>query len=71
MSVVRRVTRVIHDLDHAIGRLGRDRRVLVELRTPVYEAVLGPVCSMLQEKPGLDLFYTSEYPDRIAPLVGT
>jgi hypothetical protein len=61
---------VIHDLDHAIGRLWRDRRVLVELRTPVYEAVLGPVCSVLQAGGGIELFYTSEYPDRIKPLVG-
>ena len=56
-------------LDHAIGRLSRVRRVLVEMRTPVYQAVLGPVCSMLQEV-RRRLSYTSEYPDRIVPLVG-
>jgi len=70
VSAIRRFSGLIHDLDHAIGRLGRDRRVLVELRTPVYEAVLGPVCSVLQAGAGIQLFYTSEYPDRIKPLVG-
>ena len=71
MSVLRAITKVAHDVDHAIGRLSPVRRVLVELRTPVYQAVLGPVCSMLQEVPGVDLSYTSEYPDRIVPLVGS
>jgi hypothetical protein len=70
VRVVRSITKVVHELDHAIGRLSRTRRVLVELRTPVYQAVLGPVCSMLLERSGVDLFYTSEYPDQIAPLVG-
>jgi CDP-glycerol:poly(glycerophosphate) glycerophosphotransferase len=70
VSVARRINKVVHDLDHAIGRFSSARRVLVEMRTPVYQAVLGPVCSMLQDAPGIDLSYTSEYPDRIAPLVG-
>ena len=71
MSVLRTITKVAHEVDHAIGRLSSVRRVLVEMRTPVYQAVLGPVCSMLQEVPGVDLSYTSEYPDRIVPLVGS
>jgi len=71
VSVVRRINKVVHELDHAIGRLGSVRRVLVEMRTPVYEAVLGPVCSALREVPGVDVSYTSEYPDRIVPLVGS
>jgi hypothetical protein len=71
VSVVRRINKVVHELDHAIGRLGSVRRVLVEMRTPVYEAVLGPVCSALREVPGIDVSYTSEYPDRIVPLVGS
>ncbi len=70
MSVVRRINQVVHELDHAIGRVSSARRVLVEMRTPVYQAVLGPVCSVLREVPGVDLSYTSEYPDRIVPLVG-
>jgi hypothetical protein len=70
VSVVRNMTKMVHRLDHAIGRRGSARRVLVEMRTPVYQAVLGPVCSMLRETPGVDLSYTSEYPERIAPLIG-
>ena len=70
MSVVRRVTRAVHSMDHALGKLSRRRRVLVEMRTPVYKAVLGPVCDVLQQLPNVVLHYTSEYPDRIRPLVG-
>src|SRR3954462_6162767 len=65
------MTRMVHAVGHAGARLGRRRRVLVELRTPVYQAVLGPVCQRLQQLPEVTLRYTSEYPDRITPLVGT
>jgi hypothetical protein len=57
-------------MDHALGKLSRRRRVLVEMRTPVYKAVLGPVCDVLEQLPNVVLHYTSEYPDRIRPLVG-
>ncbi|MEP6915384.1 MAG: hypothetical protein ABJC89_07050, partial [Acidobacteriota bacterium] len=67
--LLRRLTRTIHAVDHAVGRLAPSRRILIELRTPVYQAVLGPVCEALQDLPGTSLFYTSEYPDRIMPLV--
>jgi hypothetical protein len=70
MSLVRKVTTAVHAVDHAMGRLGSIRRVLVELRTPVYQAVLGPICEVLQEQPDVELCYTSEYPERIEPLVG-
>ena len=66
----RAVTRFIHSLDHAIGRLGRKRPVLVELRTPVYHAVLGPVFETLEKSPDVELSFTSEYPELIKPLVG-
>lgn len=66
----RRTTRFIHSVDHAIGRLGRKRRVLVELRTPVYHAVLGPVFEALEKCPDVQLSFTSEYPGLIRPLVG-
>ena len=69
MSVVRKFMRAVHAVDHAVGRL-RPRRVLVELRTPVYKAVLGPVCDAIQVLPDVTLEYTSEYPDRIRPLIG-
>jgi hypothetical protein len=42
----------------------------VELRTPVYHAVLAPIADVLDRDPGLDVRFTSEYPDRIRPLVG-
>jgi hypothetical protein len=70
VSVVRKLTRAIHGVDHALGRLGRPRRVLVEMRTPVYYAVLGPVCDAVERLPGVALHYTSEYPKRIKPLIG-
>ncbi len=66
----RRVTRFIHSVDFAIGRLAGRRRVLVELRTPVYRAVLGPVYETLENFPDVELSFTSEYPDLIRPLVG-
>ena len=44
--------------------------MLVELRTPVYHAVLGPVFETLEKSPDVELSFTSEYPDLIKPLVG-
>lgn len=70
MRVVRTLTRAVHTWDHAVGRLSRRRRVLVEMRTPVYHAVLGPVCDAVQRFPDVELHYTSEYPGRIKPLIG-
>jgi hypothetical protein len=35
------VKRLLREADHRIGRLARQRRVLVEARTPVYLAILG------------------------------
>lgn len=68
--MIRRVTRALHSLDHAIGRLTPVRRVLVELRTPVSNAILGPVYERLQKMRNVRVFFTSEYPERIVPLVG-
>ena len=48
---------------------GPRRRVLVEMRTPVYKAVLGPVCDAIRALPDVTLD-TSEYPERIRPLIG-
>jgi len=67
--MLRRLTPAIHRVDHAIGRLSAEREVLVELRTPVYQAVLGPVATALASGPDVNVCYTSEYPDRIRPLV--
>jgi CDP-glycerol glycerophosphotransferase (TagB/SpsB family) len=71
MSMLRAVIPAVHRLDHAVGRLGPKRRVLVELRTPVYHAVLNPIAEALAAEPHVDVWYTSEYPERIAPLVPT
>jgi hypothetical protein len=65
----RQVTPLVHKLDHAVGRLQRVRSVLVEMRTPVYRAVLGPIADALSADPHIRVWYTSEYPERIAPLV--
>jgi hypothetical protein len=67
--MVRRVTAAVHRLDHAIGRVRPVRRVLVEARTPVYLAVLGPIADALAAQPDTDVRFTSEYPDRMRPLV--
>lgn len=67
---LRRLMAVLHDIDHAVGRLAPTRHVLVELRTPVYHAVLGPIVNALAALPDVNVRFTSEYPDRIRPLVG-
>ena len=67
--MIRRLTRIVHSVDHALGRLGRVRRVLVELRTPVSKAILSPVYEPLQDMADVEVFFTSEYPDRVRPLV--
>lgn len=58
----------VQQIDHGIGRLGR-RQVLVDLRTPVCAAVLGPVYDALERRPDLAVSFTSEYPDRVRSLI--
>ena len=69
MSLIRALTPALHRLDHALGRLSARRQVLIEMRTPVYHAVLGPIAEAMAREPNVDVWYTSEYPDRIGPLV--
>lgn len=69
MTLLRTVTPALHKLDHAIGRLSARRDVLVEMRTPVYHAVLSPIADALAAEPNVNVWYTSEYPDRLRPLV--
>ncbi len=69
-GILRRVTTAAHRLDHAIGRIGPVRRVLVEMRTPVYHAVLGPVCEGVQALPSTEVFHTSENPERLRAIPG-
>ena len=67
--MIRRLTRALHAVDHAVGRLGAVRRVLVELRTPVSKAILSPVYETLADRADVELHFTSEYPERMATLV--
>jgi CDP-glycerol:poly(glycerophosphate) glycerophosphotransferase len=70
VRVGRRLTKPLHAIDHALGRLSSRQRILVEMRTPVYQAVLGPVCEAIETRlPDTSILYTSEYPDRIRPLI--
>jgi CDP-Glycerol:Poly(glycerophosphate) glycerophosphotransferase len=69
LTLLRRITPVLHRLDHVIGRLSARRDVLIEMRTPVYHAVLGPIGDALAAEPDVHVWYTSENPDRLRPLV--
>jgi hypothetical protein len=69
VALFRSVTPALHRLDHAIGRLSTRRDVLVELRTPVYHAVLAPIADALASEKDVHLWYTSEAPDRVKHLV--
>jgi hypothetical protein len=69
VTLLRRLTPVVHRLDHAIGRLSPRRDVLLEMRTPVYHAVLGPIADALDTEPDVDVWYTGESPDRVKHLV--
>ena len=69
MTLLRRLTPIAHRLDHALGRLSPRREVLVELRTPVYHAVLAPIADALARQPNVHVWFTSEHPDRVKHLV--
>jgi CDP-Glycerol:Poly(glycerophosphate) glycerophosphotransferase len=66
-----RLTPIAHRLDHVIGRLSPRRDVLVELRTPVYHAVLSPIADALAERSTVTVWFTSEHPQRVRDLVPT
>jgi hypothetical protein len=69
-SPLRRVTPLLHRLDHAVARLTSPRRqVLVELRTPVYHAVLSPIADALAADPDIAVWFTGEDPERLRPFV--
>jgi hypothetical protein len=52
------VKRCLREADHRIGRLTSARRVLVEARTPVYLAVLGPLLDAFNQDPRTTVFVT-------------
>jgi hypothetical protein len=59
----------IRSLDRTLARLSPTRRILVEFRTPMHAAVLGPVIDALEARGTLEIFFTSGDTDRIRPLV--
>jgi len=59
VALLRSLTPALHRLDHAIGRLSPRRDVLVEMRTPVYHAVLGPIADTLAAESDVHVWYTS------------
>lgn len=67
--MVRSLSQTLHAADHAIGRRTGPRRVLVEVRTPVNQSVLAPIHEAVQGMAATEVFFTSEYPARMAPLV--
>ena len=69
MTFLRRIAPIVHRIDHSVARLTSRRAVLVELRTPVYHAVLGPIAEALTTDRDVRVWYTSEQPERVRPLV--
>jgi CDP-glycerol glycerophosphotransferase (TagB/SpsB family) len=69
VTFTRRIAPLAHRIDHAVGHLTSRREVLVELRTPVYYAVLGPVAEALTADRDVRVWYTSEQPERVRSLV--
>ena len=59
---------LVRTFDQGLSRLAR-RRILIDIRTPVYAAVLGPVYRALASAGDVRLTITSEHPDRIAAAV--
>ena len=64
-----RIKRATRRVDHSLGRLGATRRVLVDVRTPVCGAVLGPVYDALERRGDVSVVFTSEDPDRVRALL--
>jgi hypothetical protein len=57
--VTRSIGQVVRQLDHAVGRIGRSRSVLLEARTPMNLAVLRPVFEPLLADSRLQVQFTS------------
>jgi hypothetical protein len=58
MGLSSAVKPLLRAIDHRVGRLTGPRRVLVEARTPVYLAVLGPLIDVFVRDPRVALFIT-------------
>jgi CDP-glycerol:poly(glycerophosphate) glycerophosphotransferase len=59
----------VRSFDRTIARLRAKQRILVEIRTPMHLAVLGPIIEALEARGNVDVRFTSEYSERIRPLV--
>jgi hypothetical protein len=59
----------IRSVDRTVARLRARKRILVEIRTPMHLAVLGPVIEALEARGTFDVRFTSENSERIRPLV--
>jgi CDP-glycerol:poly(glycerophosphate) glycerophosphotransferase len=59
----------VRSFDRTVARFGATRRILVEFRTPMHAAVLGPVIDALGARDNLQIFFTSADSDRIRGLV--
>jgi len=68
-AIRRRLATSIRSFDSAVSRLRPSRRILVELRTPMHLAVLGPVIDALHLRGDVDVCFTSDDPERIRPVV--
>jgi hypothetical protein len=62
MSVRSLAARVVHAADHAAGRVGGRRRVLIEARTPMNLVVLEPIWKQLIADKRLAVEFTAEEP---------
>jgi hypothetical protein len=58
VRIERTVKTFLREADHWVGRLVSPRRVLVEARTPVYLAVLGPLLNAFAHDPRVCVFVT-------------
>lgn len=54
-------------VDRAIGRFGGRRRVLVDARTAMNFAILAPIYERLQRDPRVDVVFTADDPEQVAP----
>jgi hypothetical protein len=58
MSLSSTTKRAVRAVDHWFGRLSHTRAVLLEARTPVYLAVLGPLIDAFSADPRIEVFVT-------------
>ena len=58
--------RLVHQVDHALGRRMATLRVLVDVRTPMNLAVLRPIWRALVDDPRVDVVFVAEQADAVA-----